>query len=342
MALIKQFGLGGVNENVQFGKGNGRLKFDNSANAFSIRDLADASYVNIRIAEPIINRDAATKYYVDSVAQGLKPKEAVRVATNSLTTVDDNVNSGNVDNDMSRLSYNSGNDTWSLAAGGNGYTIDNVVLGNGDRVLVKDGTGSAAVGNGIFTYSGGTLTRATDADNRSPSGEAAASATNDIIVQGTKSDPNFAINKTYTFTANGISYTYGPTTNEDRNFYTGLNNLGIPGFAMGVVPGALPVPVQITYTAQSAGDTLTLANTNGWTHVGLQAGASYRAGAVDLGTSTTRWKELHTKSAIIDSITISSQSIATTPSNADLKITATGTGRVRFENLEFEDNKIID
>ena len=286
MALIKQFGLSGVNENVQFGKGNGRLKFDNSANAFSVRNLADASYVNIRIAEPIINRDAATKYYVDSVAQGLKPKEAVRVATNSLTSVDDNVNTGTVDNDMSRLSYNSGNDTWSLTAGGNGYTIDNVVLGNGDRVLVKDGTGSSAVGNGIFLYNGaGTLTRASDADNRAPSGEAAASATNDIIVQGTRSDPSFATDKTYTFTANGVTYTYGPTTSGNRNFYTGLNGLGCPGFNIGVhSDNGLINAVQITYTPQVAGDQLVIADTNGWDHVQITHGTYSSAGANAAGS----------------------------------------------------------
>ena len=60
-----------------------------------------------------------------------------------------------------------------------------------------------------------------------------------------------------------------------------------------------------------------------------------------LGTNAKRWKELHTKSAVINSITISSQSIATNETNADLYITATGTGKVRVENLEFEDNKII-
>ena len=60
-----------------------------------------------------------------------------------------------------------------------------------------------------------------------------------------------------------------------------------------------------------------------------------------LGTDVKRWKELHTKTAIINSITISSQSIATNESNADLYITATGTGKVRVENLEFKDNKII-
>ena len=60
-----------------------------------------------------------------------------------------------------------------------------------------------------------------------------------------------------------------------------------------------------------------------------------------LGTGINRWKELHTKTANINSISISSQTIATNESNADLYITAKGTGKVRVENLEFEDNKII-
>jgi hypothetical protein len=60
-----------------------------------------------------------------------------------------------------------------------------------------------------------------------------------------------------------------------------------------------------------------------------------------LGTAANRWKELHTKTANINTISISSQTISTTESNADLYITAKGTGKVRVENLEFEDNKII-
>ena len=60
-----------------------------------------------------------------------------------------------------------------------------------------------------------------------------------------------------------------------------------------------------------------------------------------LGTAANRWKELHTKTANINTISISSQTIATNESNADLYITAKGTGKVRVENLEIEDNKII-
>lgn len=168
MALTKQYGLSGLYSDVQFGKTNGRIKFDNADNAFNARNLADSDYVNFRVAEPISNRDAATKYYVDSVAQGLKPKAAARVATNGLTSIDSNVNSGSATDDMTNLSYS--NEVWTLTGG----VIDGVTLADGDRVMIKDATGGDAVGNGIWVYdsSAGTLSRATDADNSAAGGEA--------------------------------------------------------------------------------------------------------------------------------------------------------------------------
>ncbi len=164
MALIKQFGLAGVYENVQFGKGNGRIKFDQSANAFLVRNLADSSLVNARVAEPIEDSDAATKFYVDSVAQGLDPKEAVVAATNTITTnIDGDISGTPLPNDMSNLTYITNDDKWTLTGG----VIDGVTLANNNRVLIKDATGADAVGNGIFVYntSGTELTRSTDADN---------------------------------------------------------------------------------------------------------------------------------------------------------------------------------
>ena len=162
MALIKQFGLAGVYENVQFGKGNGRIKFDQSANAFLVRNLADSSLVNARVAEPIEDSDAATKFYVDSVAQGLDPKEAVVAATNTITTnIDGDISGTPLPNDMSNLTYITNDDKWTLSGG----VIDGVTLTTNDRVLVKDATGADAVGNGIFVFAAGELTRSADADN---------------------------------------------------------------------------------------------------------------------------------------------------------------------------------
>ena len=124
--------------------------------------------------------------------------------------------------------------------------------------------------------------------------------------------------KTYTLTANGVTYTYGPTTNDDRNFYTGINNLGVPGLTMGVAPGPLPVPVQLTYVGQAPGDTLILADTNGWTHVGLTAG-SYKVGSVRLGTSSLRWNEVNLLSANIDAVPFSYRFIRTVGTQLRLK-----------------------
>ena len=162
MALIKQFGLAGLYDNVQFGKGNGRIKFDQGANVFLVRNLADNSLVNARVAEPVNDSDAATKFYVDSVAQGLDPKAAVRVATNLLTNVDADV-VGTPVSSMASLGYLTNDDTWQLYGG----IIDGVTLVTGDRVLVKDAAPSELSGNGIFVYDTTTtkLTRADDADN---------------------------------------------------------------------------------------------------------------------------------------------------------------------------------
>ena len=84
------------------------------------------------VAEPTLSTDAATKNYVDSVAQGLDVKSSVLVATTANITL-----SGT-------------------------QTIDGVAVAAGDRVLVKNQ--STASGNGIYVVAAGAWTRATDAD----------------------------------------------------------------------------------------------------------------------------------------------------------------------------------
>lgn len=87
------------------------------------------------VASPVSPTDAANMAYVDSVAQGLDIKAAVRVAS-----------TGNIN----RLSP--------------GTTIDGVTMATGDRVLLKNQiTGSQ---NGLYVFATDTtpMTRATDAD----------------------------------------------------------------------------------------------------------------------------------------------------------------------------------
>jgi len=87
------------------------------------------------VLDPVNAQDAATKAYVDLVAQGLKPHANTRVAT-----------SGNID-------------LTSAPA-----TIDGVSLSNGDRVLVWKQTDDTENGVYVWNGAGSAMTRADDFD----------------------------------------------------------------------------------------------------------------------------------------------------------------------------------
>lgn len=110
-----------------------------AASQASLSDLSspsgDFSFANNKLtnlADPVSDQDAATKIYVDQVAQGLDVKASVVAAT-------------------------SGNITLSGA-----QTIDGVSVVAGDRVLVKAQTASAD--NGIYVVSNTSWTRSADAN----------------------------------------------------------------------------------------------------------------------------------------------------------------------------------
>ncbi len=160
-----------------------------------------------------------------------------------------------------------------------------------------------------------------------------------LVLLGTISDPSFNYPKTYTLTANGITYTYNAVSEEDRNYFTGIGNLNVPGLTLSSHnENGLTNAIKITYVSQAQGDRLVLANTNGWTHLGFTAGSSFLAGAGDLGTSTARWKEVHTQKANVNVITFENNTISTNVSDANINLVSAGSGKVKIDDLSFKTN----
>ncbi|NOT66361.1 MAG: head decoration protein [Methylotenera sp.] len=98
-----------------------------------ITNVLDANgFKVINLADPTLPQDAVTKAYADSLAQGYKWKEPVRVATTANIT-------------LSGI-----------------QTIDGIAVIAGDRVLVKNQTTGSQ--NGIYLAASGAWTRAVDFD----------------------------------------------------------------------------------------------------------------------------------------------------------------------------------
>lgn len=96
-------------------------------------DFSFDSHKLTNLTDPTNPQDAATKQYVDSVAQGLDPKASCLVAT-----------------------------TANLASLSGLLTIDGITVAAGDRVLVKNQ--SAPADNGIYVASASAWSRSTDMD----------------------------------------------------------------------------------------------------------------------------------------------------------------------------------
>jgi hypothetical protein len=96
-------------------------------------DVSMGGFKLTNVAEPVSSTDAATKNYVDSVAQGLDIKASVKVATTADITL-----SGE-------------------------QTIDGVSVVAGDRVLVKNQSTQSQ--NGFYVVAAGSWSRSADADS---------------------------------------------------------------------------------------------------------------------------------------------------------------------------------
>ena len=137
MANVKNYGLKGVNSDLQFGKAGGRLIYDTTSSFFKFT-TDGSTLAQIRVATTPSNaNDVASKSYVDATANGLDVKSSVRAATTA---------AGTLASDFA-----------------NGDSVDGVTLATNDRILIKDQASGSE--NGIYTVNAsGAPTRATDFD----------------------------------------------------------------------------------------------------------------------------------------------------------------------------------
>ena len=111
------------------------------------------NFIISNVAEPVADSDAATKKYVDDVAQGLHTHDSCNAATQTTLA---SISGGTV-------TYNNGTSGVgaTLTTTGTYTTIDGVTLSDGMRILVKDEVTTA--NNGIYVRTSSTvLTRADD------------------------------------------------------------------------------------------------------------------------------------------------------------------------------------
>jgi hypothetical protein len=228
------------------------------------------------LAEPVGATDAATKNYVDTVAEGLHVHEAAHCATTDTLAV---LSGGTV-------TYNNGTAgvgaTLTLSAGIS--AIDGHTLSNGDRVLVKNEANRTH--NGMYVRTSATvLTRASDFDtaaeigggdftfveNGTIYGNTGWVQTVEVLTVGTDNIIWQQFSGTGTFTAgNGLTITG--------------TEFNVIGTADRIVANIDSIDIASTYVGQTSITTLGTIGTGTWQ--GTIVGPTYGGTGVNNGTKT--------------------------------------------------------
>jgi len=272
----------------------------------------DASNAKIiQLATPTADGDAANKSYVDSVAEGLDIKgSCVAATTGALPAV-------TYDNGTSGVGA-------TLTADANGAlaAIDGVTLVADERVLVQNQ--AAALQNGIYvvtTVGDGSnpfvLTRATDFDQGSPSGEIPGGFT--FIEEGsTNADAGFVCttNAPVTMGTTEINFTQfsgaGGITAGDGLTKTGDTlSVNVDDVTTAIVGDAVVVKTSANLTTPNIG----VANGDSLTVTGNVDGVSSNFSGVAVVTGNVTGGNLNTGGAVVATGLISSGSTITATGN---------------------------
>ena len=260
--------------------GADKTKLDNAtasstANTLVLRD----SNSRFQAASPSADLDVANKSYVDGARQGLDVKASVRAATNAA---------------LPAYTYSSN----VITASSNGaLSVDNVLIGDNERVLVKNETSSNAPYNGIYTvtHSGDAgsafvLTRDSDANT---SAKVTPGMFTFVEEGDTWSDSGWIL------TTNDSPITLGTTNLTFVQFSAagqsiagnGLtktgNTIDVVGTSDRITANADSIDIASTYVGQSSITTLGTITTGTWsaTDVAVAAGGTGASTAADARTN---------------------------------------------------------